>query len=146
MLAGIIFTLLAFFGLNSGEALATNAKHTQHKTVQAQDEQQELWVGTIYTSKFKCGFCFSKNGKARGVLLLRAPFGQVDVYHLYGTYKNGIVDVRHSSGHHVRSKVVDGEKVKGKIRLGDGRKVSFKGKRVFGAPLDPSDCAPLEGF
>lgn len=110
------------------------------------EEQRELWVGKIYTSKFKCGFCFSKNGKARGVLFLRTPFGQVDVYHLYGTYKNGLVDARHSSGHHVRGKVVDGQNVKGKIKLGDGRKVSFKGTRVVGVPLAKEDCAPLEGF
>ncbi|MBQ7585370.1 MAG: hypothetical protein IJU40_03875 [Desulfovibrionaceae bacterium] len=109
-------------------------------------EQTELWVGTIYTSKFKCGFCFSPSGKARGVLFLKPPFGEVDVYHLYGTFKNGKVDARHSSGHHVKGQVLPGNKVKGKIRLGDGRRVSFKGTRIQGVRLAKEDCAPLEAW
>ncbi|MCR5813480.1 MAG: hypothetical protein K6G15_03160 [Desulfovibrio sp.] len=104
-------------------------------------ERQELWSGSIYTSKFRCGFCFSPKGDARGVLLLRTAYGQVDVYHLYGTIAHGHVDVRHSSGHHVVGDIL-GEEVEGSITLGTGRTISFKGKRKTGVPLAPEDCAP----
>ncbi|MBO4334296.1 MAG: hypothetical protein J5846_00475 [Desulfovibrio sp.] len=104
-------------------------------------ERQELWSGSIYTSKFRCGFCFSPTGKARGVLLLRTLYGQVDVYHLYGSISQGHVDVRHSSGHHVVGDI-QGDTVTGSITLGSGRTISFKGKRQTGQSLAPDDCAP----
>ncbi|MBO4368843.1 MAG: hypothetical protein J5803_01895 [Desulfovibrio sp.] len=110
-----------------------------------EEERKELWSGTIYTSTFRCGFCFAKNGQARGVLLLKTLFGQVDVYHLYGTISaNGRVDVRHSSGHHVVGQAYPDNSVKGSITLGSGKTLSFTGKRTQNVRLAPSDCAPLD--
>ena len=106
-------------------------------------EETELWTGTIYTSSFRCGFCTTKSGKARGVLLLKTVFGQVDEYHLYGTMRDGHLDVRHSSGHHVKGKIVSSTRVKGTITLGSGKTIAFKGKRKTGVRLKFSDCAPL---
>ncbi|MBQ7608617.1 MAG: hypothetical protein IJU76_11705 [Desulfovibrionaceae bacterium] len=106
-------------------------------------ESTELWTGSILTSTFRCGFCFTQSGKARGVLLLKTAFGQIDEYHLYGSMKNGHLDVRHSSGHHVTGHIVDKKHVKGSIQLGSGRKFSFSGKRETNVRLVPEDCAPL---
>ena len=110
-------------------------------SVASAQERQELWSGSIYTSKFRCGFCFADNGKARGVLLLRTLTGQVDVYHLYGTISGNHVDVRHSSGHHVLGDIL-GNEVEGSITLGTGRTISFQGKRETRVQLAPDDCAP----
>ncbi|MCR4666830.1 MAG: hypothetical protein K5657_06000 [Desulfovibrio sp.] len=109
----------------------------------ADDERQELWSGSIYTSTFRCGFCFARDGRARGVLLLKTLFGQVDEYHLYGTIRNGHVDVRHSSGHHVVGDILSDNSIKGQITLGTGKVISFKGKRSTEARLAQDDCAPL---
>ena len=110
----------------------------------AETWRTELWSGSIYTSTFKCGFCFSQNGKARGVLQLKTFYGQVDTYHLYGTIKNNKVDLRHSSGHHVQGEILSDQAVKGSITLGTGRTIDFKGQRKQGVRLAKSDCAPLD--
>ncbi|MBR4741785.1 MAG: hypothetical protein IK079_02645 [Desulfovibrio sp.] len=106
-------------------------------------EKTELWSGSIYTSTFRCGICTRPDGQARGVLLLKTMFGQVDVYHLYGSIKNGKMDLRHSSGHHVQGVVTGPESVKGTITLGTGRVISFTGKRKLNVPLT-ADCSPLD--
>ena len=145
--SSLIFCLLLCFILSPSTLSFAEPKHAPQSTLQQQNdgpEQTELWTGKIFTSKFKCGFCFAPSGKARGVLFLRTSFGQVDVYHLYGTFKDGRVDARHSSGHHVRGRVLDNNKVKGTIKLASGRKVTFKGTRTVGVPLAKEDCAPLE--
>lgn len=107
------------------------------------DERTELWEGSIFTSKFRCGFCFNRNGKARGVLLLKTAFGQVDEYHLYGTIRGDRISMRHSSGHDIKGTIVSPTRVKGSIKLGSGGTYSFKGKRTTDVRLAPSDCAPL---
>ena len=106
-------------------------------------ERTELWQGSIYTSTFRCGFCFSESGKARGVLLLKTLYGQVDEYHLYGTITKNFVDVRHSSGHHVTGEILQDGSVRGSITLGTGRTISFKGRRSTDVRLASEDCAPL---
>ena len=133
-LPGVLLLLLFWLLLPATLLAAETAQ-------EASAERQELWSGSIYTSKFRCGFCFSPTGKARGVLLLRTAYGQVDVYHLYGSISQGHVDVRHSSGHHVLGDI-QGDSVTGSITLGSGRTISFKGKRQTGMALAPEDCAP----
>ncbi len=104
-------------------------------------ETKELWSGSIYTSTFRFGICYTKSGQARGVLHLTTLYGQTDEYHFYGQMKNGSLDLRHSSGHHAVGEIIAADRVKGTITLGTGRKVNFKGKRAVGVSLT-DDCAP----
>ena len=76
------------------------------------------------------------------MLLLRTAYGQVDVYHFYGTHSDGFVDARHSSGHHVHVDLVSPDAIEGSITLGSGRTMNFEGKRRTGVRLAAEDCAP----
>lgn len=106
-------------------------------------ERTEFWEGKVLTASFRAGMCFSRDGKARGVLILRHANGQEDPYHLYGTIRNNEFDLSHSSGHHFAGKLVDAGKMEGRIRLGNGMKWSVKGSRKVDVPLKGPDCAPM---
>ncbi len=106
-------------------------------------EVRELWTGSLYTSSFRAGMCFSAQGKVRGVLHLRLANGQVDVYHLNGRVKDNVIEASHSSGHIFRGRLSGPDSVEGTINLKNGMKIKIKGKRIQDVPLAPEDCAPL---
>ncbi|MDR1856985.1 MAG: hypothetical protein LBR22_07480 [Desulfovibrio sp.] len=110
----------------------------------ASDETKELWTGSLYTSTYRVGLCFSPKGTLRGVVHLRLMSGQVDVYHINGTVKDGRVTASHSSGHSFTGRLVAPDRVKGRIVLKSGRKIDLEGTRHRGVSLAPEDCAPLD--
>lgn len=103
----------------------------------------EYWDGRVLTASFRAGMCFEADGKARGVLILRHSNGKEDVYHLYGTMRNGEFSLRHGSGHEFTGTLANPEKMEGKVRLANGVRLSLQGKRRRHAPLAAEDCAPL---
>ncbi|MCR5561950.1 MAG: hypothetical protein K6F46_01060 [Desulfovibrio sp.] len=107
-------------------------------------EVSELWSGSLFTSTYRVGVCFSSTGHARGVLHLKLRGGQLDVYHFTGTIKGKDVEVSHPSGHRFKGRIVSADSVEGVIRLKNGMKIKLKGKRRLGIPLAPDDCAPLD--
>lgn len=102
----------------------------------------EFWEGKVLTAKFRAGMCFEKNGKARGVLILRHANGKEDTYHLYGTHKNGHFDLSHSSGHHFTG-TLNSSTIKGSAKIKNGPKLGLSGKRIRNVRLAATDCAPL---
>lgn len=106
-------------------------------------EVRELWTGSLYSSTYKVGVCFSADGNVRGVVQLRLYNGQVDVYHIVGSVQNNEIQARHSSGHTFKGRLVSGDKVEGTIKLKNGMKVQLEGKRTYDVPLAPENCAPL---
>ncbi|MDD4701443.1 MAG: hypothetical protein PHI96_04410 [Desulfovibrio sp.] len=106
-------------------------------------EVRELWTGSLYSSTYKVGVCFSADGSVRGVVKLRLYNGQVDVYHIQGSVQNNEVRARHSSGHTFKGRLVSGDKVEGTIKLKNGMKVQLEGKRTHDVALAPENCAPL---
>lgn len=106
-------------------------------------EVRELWTGSLYSSTYKVGVCFSADGNVRGVVQLRLYNGQVDVYHIVGSVQNNEIQARHSSGHTFKGRLVPGDKVEGTIKLKNGMKVQLEGKRTYDVPLAPENCAPL---
>lgn len=106
-------------------------------------EVTELWTGSLYTSTFRVGLCFSAQGKVRGVLHLRLANGQVDVYHFEGSVKDNAIEASHSSGHRFKGRLSASDKVEGTISLKNGMKIKLEGKRVQDVPLAAGDCAPL---
>lgn len=130
----LILALLAF--------MPANAKCVE-TTVTGPDHVTELWEGKALTATFKVGMCYDAKGKANGVLLLRHANGREDVYHLYGTLKNGEFSLSHSSGHTFAGKLTGNDSMEGKARLKSGLKMSLSGKRHRNAPLAAADCAPL---
>ena len=108
----------------------------------AGSESTELWTGRVYTSSYRFAICTQRNGRTRGVLNLHTMAGDVDVYHFVGETKNGMIEMRHSSGHHVVAQPLPDGTVRGSISLKGGRTVSFKGKRQSGVRVT-DDCAPI---
>ena len=106
-------------------------------------EVRELWTGSLYSSTYRVGLCFSADGNVRGVVYLRLYNGKVDVYHIVGSVKNNEVRARHSSGHAFKGRLVSNDKVEGTITLKNGMKVQLEGKRTLDVPLAPENCAPL---
>ncbi len=106
-------------------------------------EVRELWTGSLYSSTYKVGLCFSADGNVRGVVYLRLYNGKVDVYHIVGSVKNNEIRARHSSGHAFKGRLVSNDKVEGTITLKNGMKVQLEGKRTLDVPLAPENCAPL---
>ncbi len=106
-------------------------------------EVRELWTGSLYSSTYRVGLCFSADGNVRGVVYLRLYNGKVDVYHIVGSVKNNEVLARHSSGHAFKGHLVSNDKVEGTITLKNGMKVQLEGKRTLDVPLAPENCAPL---
>ena len=106
-------------------------------------EVRELWTGSLYSSTYRVGLCFSADGNVRGVVYLRLYNGKVDVYHIVGSVKNNEVRARHSSGHAFKGRLVSNDKVEGTITLKNGMKVQIEGKRTLDVPLAPENCAPL---
>ncbi|WP_291302407.1 hypothetical protein [Desulfovibrio sp. MES5] len=106
-------------------------------------EVRELWTGSLYSSTYRVGVCFSADGNVRGVLYLRLYNGHVDVYHIVGSVQNNEVRARHSSGHTFKGRLVSNDKVEGTITLKNGMKVQLEGKRILDVPLAPENCAPL---
>ncbi len=103
----------------------------------------ELWEGKALTATFRVGICYTRQGGAKGVLLLKHRNGQEDTYHLYGTLKNNEFYLTHSSGHKLSGAISGPESMQGKARLANGLSLSLKGKRIRNVPLAASDCAPL---
>lgn len=107
------------------------------------DVATELWQGRVLTASFKAGMCFSPDGSARGVLLLKHANGEVDEYHLYGKIKNNEFELAHSSGHVFRGKLVSPGQMEGRVKLKNSISLSLKGTRQLDIPLLAADCAPL---
>lgn len=124
--------------LSSGEASGLPSE-PQDRPV----EVRELWTGSLYSSTYKVGVCFSADGNVRGVVQLRLYNGQVDVYHIVGSVQNNEIQARHSSGHTFKGRLVSGDRVEGTIKLKNGMKVQLEGKRTYDVPLAPENCAPL---
>ncbi len=109
----------------------------------AQEERRELWTGSLYTSTYRIGLCVKPSGEARGVVLLRIYNGDVDVYHVEGTVRNGRITARHHSGHTFEGTYDSPDRVSGTITLKSGRRISLKAKRTPDARLTGDDCRPL---
>ncbi len=105
-------------------------------------ESTELWTGTVLTAKFRASVCVRKDGSLRGVALLRHRRGTVDVYHIYGTAKDGRVDARHGSGHRFTGEL-EGARASLQIRLANGMRFNVKCLRTLGIPVT-DDCAPAD--
>ena len=106
-------------------------------------EVRELWTGSLYSSTYRVGVCFSAQGTVRGVVQLRLYNGKVDVYHIDGTVLNNDIEAHHSSGHKFKGRLVSADSVEGVISLKNGMNVRLEGKRAHGVELAPEDCAPL---
>ena len=109
----------------------------------AKEERRELWTGSLYTSTYRIGLCVKPSGEARGVVLLRIYNGDVDVYHVEGTVRNGRITARHHSGHTFEGKYDSSDRASGTITLKSGRRISLKAKRTPDARLTEDDCRPL---
>lgn len=105
-------------------------------------EQRELWSGSILTTSYRVGLCIKASGEARGVLLLRSLWGDTDTYHLYGTVQNGQITLRHASGHRIDARY-EGDRVKGKAFLRQGKRFTIDARKTGNAQLMPDDCRPL---
>ena len=106
-------------------------------------EVRELWTGSLYSSTYRVGVCFSAQGKVRGVVELRLYNGKVDVYHIDGTVQNNDIEAHHSSGHKFKGRLASADTVEGVISLKNGMNVRLEGKRAHDVVLAPEDCAPL---
>lgn len=107
-------------------------------------EVTELWTGSLYTSTYRVGLCFSAQGTVRGVVHLRLHNGQVDVYHIVGSVSDNQVQASHSSGHSFKGRLLSHDRVEGVISLKNGMKIKLEGKRAHDVPLAAENCAPLE--
>lgn len=107
------------------------------------DLTTELWEGRVLTARFKAGMCFERDGKARGVLILKHMTGKEDTYHLYGSIKNNSFELSHSSGHYFNGELTDPENMAGKVKLSNGMNLTLKGHRTRNVTLKAPDCAPL---
>jgi len=119
------------------------AKATPPVAANSPVEVRELWTGSLYSSTFRVGVCFSAQGKVRGVVHLRLYNGKVDVYHIDGTVRNNDVEAHHSSGHTFKGRLASADTVEGVISLKNGMNIHLEGKRIHDAQLAPEDCAPL---
>lgn len=106
-------------------------------------EVRELWTGSLYSSTYRVGLCFSAQGKVRGVVHLRLYNGKVDVYHIDGTVQNNDIEAHHSSGHKFKGRLASADTVEGVISLKNGMTIKLEGKRAHDVQLAPEDCAPL---
>ena len=106
-------------------------------------EVRELWTGSLYSSTYRVGVCFSAQGKVRGVVHLRLYNGKVDVYHIDGTVQNNDIEAHHSSGHKFKGRLASADTVEGVISLKNGMNIKLEGKRAHDVELAPEDCAPL---
>lgn len=104
----------------------------------------ELWEGKVLTATFRTGMCFTPNGIAKGVLILRHANGNEDTYHLNGTIKNNEFELSHLSGHVFNGQLTGPEEMVGTVKLANGLRLSLKGKRIKDAELIAEDCAPLK--
>ena len=111
-------------------------------TAQHPGERTELWTGSLYTSTYRAGLCFSPRGTIRGVLHLRLKNGKVDVYHITGLLHGNEMEASHSSGHKFTGEFVAADRVEGVITLKNGMKIELSARRERGVPLAPGDCAP----
>ncbi len=111
--------------------------------VQAKETIGELWTGSIYSSTYRAGACFSPDGTVKGVLLLKLKNGKVITYHFNGTKdEKGIIRAEHSSGYKFRGKFDSVVDVSGKVTLKSGFKINVEGMRLQNSKLTES-CGPL---
>ena len=106
-------------------------------------EVRELWTGSLYTSTYRVGVCYTSTGALRGVVHLKLRSGEVDVYHIIGEVRNNEVRAHHSSGHSFTGRLISENGVEGIIILKNGMRVRLEGVREHNAHLADDDCAPL---
>ena len=158
--AALCLALFASFGLHtvraaeaapapapasaSVSAAVTGTQSTQESAASGSPvEVRELWTGSLYSSTYRVGVCFSAQGKVRGVVHLRLYNGKVDVYHIDGTVQNNDIEAHHSSGHKFKGRLASADTVEGVISLKNGMNIKLEGKRAHDVQLAPEDCAPL---
>lgn len=123
--------------------LAAPAASAVAASADADEVLREEWAGDIFRSSYRFGVCVDRLGKARGVVLLRTPSGQVDVYHVYGERQaDGAIVTRHPSGHRFELRVTDGEHAHCRIRLKNSLHLSTTATRVPNARLSKDTCRP----
>lgn len=106
-------------------------------------EVTELWEGSVLSSRFRAAVCINARGELRGAALLRTRGGQVDVYHLAGTVRDGHVEARHpSSGHHFSGELRGDGQADGTLRLKNGLSFAIEARRTPDVPVT-EDCAPV---
>lgn len=142
------FFLLLFLAVSIScfysESAAASRKRQPVSTIKTGDGVvTELWDGKVLTATFRAGMCFEPTGVTRGVLILRHANGKEDVYHLNGVTLNGEFELSHASGHEFKGEFSGPDKMKGKVKLANGLRVSLKGERHRDVPLAAEDCAPL---
>ena len=128
----------------SVSAAGTGTPSTQESAASGRPvEVRELWTGSLYSSTYRVGVCFSAQGTVRGVVQLRLYNGKVDVYHIDGTVQNNEIEAHHSSGHKFKGRLASADTVEGVISLKNGMNIKLEGKRAHDVELAPEDCAPL---
>ncbi len=135
----ILCFFLSFF-------LAPNLSFAQENSTQNTESDEvigELWTGSIYTSTFRAGACFSDDGKVQGVLHLKLQNGQIDTYHFYGTMdRDGVIDAAHRSGYRFVGRFESDTKISGKAMLTNGFSTKLRGDRFQNVKLTKR-CGPL---
>lgn len=104
-------------------------------------EVTEMWEGAVLGSRFRVTFCINSRGGVRGASLLCTRSGQVDVYHLNGTVKDGYLEATHTSGHRFAGQL-RGDRVEGSLRLHNGMTFNITSRRTRNVPVT-EDCAPV---
>lgn len=134
--------LLALLGLPY-PARAGQGTTGQQAVPPVPGEVTELWEGSVLRSRFRAAVCINARGELRGAALLRTSGGQVDVYHLEGSVRDGHVEARHpSSGHRFAGRLRDDGLASGTLRLKNGLSFAIEARRTPDVPVT-EDCAPV---
>ncbi len=138
------FYILFFLCFSLSPSTALTKENPPTPTQQTEKKLYgELWTGSLYSSTYRAGACISPQGKVEGVLILRLKNGDEDVYHFSGTRNiQGILDLRHPSGHSFKGSFVSATAIQGKVKTKNGFTVTLKGKRQQHVLLGEK-CRPL---
>ena len=81
----------------------------------------------------------------RGVLYVTNLWGKVDVYHITGQWNplDATFQAFHHSGHRAQGRLLSADTVCLDITTRNGKNFSVHAKRVPGAELDETSCAPM---
>ena len=100
-----------------------------------------VWTGSAYLHQFRAGCCLENDGSLRGVLRIRTPMGNENVYHYTGRWQDALFQAAHHSGHTAKGRMLDPDTAEFTVLTKNNRSLTVQARRLANA-LPDDECGP----
>lgn len=102
-----------------------------------------VWEGSLYLHQFRAGCCLEEDGGIRGVLRVKTPSGDENIYHYLGVLReeDAVFQATHHSGHKAKGRLLGPDTAELTVTSRKGSSVTMLARRVP-QTLPDDECGP----